>query len=249
MGSSFLKNNLNKIIPIGVAGIAVLVAGITWIKYGADYAAYDKRYEKEAAELKGKFAALPESVFIDNEYVSYDGGEVSDTKSKHANTVVLKAREEVCAPLSETKAQEYKTIDSEGFTEVITGLDRMGGALSFSVTLDTHSLSDVEIVMMTNWTDGTEYFALENITDYIKIQINKLDVKTEELELSDSRDEFTHLVLKDTNLVEGENTLTITTSAYNNLSNKNDFLYVMPDIRNVTFISDANMEKASDAAE
>ena len=139
---------------------------------------------------------------------------------------------------------------NDAFDEAISGLDRMGGAISFTVNVDEHSMSDIEICMMTNWHDGSgTYYGLENITDFIKIQINKLNVQTEDLELSDDRDEFTHLVLKDTNLVTGENVLTITTSAYNDKDNKNDFLYVMPNIRNVTFFSNAGMEKLVEEAE
>lgn len=246
---SFVKNNLTKVVVIGVSAIALIVAGTSFIVSAAQYAAYEKAYDKAAEDLKGKFASLPADVFIDDDYVSYDGAEVSGTKSAHTNCVVLGARDATVVPLSKNKAQTYVTIDSDGFTEAISGLDRMGGAISFTVNLDHYSLGDVEIAMMTNWTDGSTYHALGNITDYIKIQINKLDVKTEELELSDSRDEFTHLILQDTNLIEGENTLTITTSAYNNLANKNDFLYVMPNIRNVTFLSDANMEKVVEEVE
>ena len=170
--------------------------------------------------------------------------EQPSSKSSCSNAVVLGARDADVAPLSATTAEKYVEIEDDIFSEAISGLDRKGGAISFSVNAETHGMADVEIAMMTNWVDEKgEYHELENITDYIKIQINKLNVQTEELELTTSRDGFTSLILKGTNLVEGKNTLTLTTSAYNTYGNKDSVLYVMPDIRNVTYLCEAPIAK------
>ena len=236
-------NKLDKIVVLGAAGVAVLVAGIAFAVTGIQYAQYSKKYDAEAKELENKFARAPEEVFMDDEYVTFNGTNVADTKSAHGdNVVVLNARAAKVAPLSDTTAQTYVPTNDD-FEDAISGLNRKGGAISFTIEAENHSLGDIEIAFMTNWVDenGT-YHGLENITDYIKIQINKLDVKTEECELSDSREEWSHLILKDTNLIEGQNTLTITTSAYNSFGNKDDILYVMPDIRNVTFMADVGIE-------
>ncbi len=87
------------------------------------------------------------------------------------------------------------------------------------------------------------YFGLENITDYIKIHVNKLEVKTENVELDEDPDGFSSLILQKTRLLKGINTITISTGAYNNLANKNSYLYVMPEIRNMTVLTDTQVIK------
>ena len=89
------------------------------------------------------------------------------------------------------------------------------------------------------------YFALENITDYIKIHINKLELKTEKLELVDDSEGFSSLILQGTRLLKGINTITISTDAYNNLDNKDTYLYVMPEIRNMTVITSTEVIKST----
>lgn len=244
----FLNKHLTKIVVPVVALISIGVAGGVVLKDYNDYKAYETQYDKEAAELKGRFASLPEEVFIDDDYVTYSSvDEVASTKSSYSNAVILGARDADVAPLSATTAEKYVEIEDDVFSEAISGLDRKGGAISFSVTAEKHGMADIEIAMMTNWVDEKgEYHELENITDYIKIQINKLNVQTEELELTTDRDGFTSLILKGTNLVEGKNTLTLTTSAYNTYGNKDSVLYVMPDIRNVTYLCESPIAKIAD---
>ena len=60
----------------------------------------------------------------------------------------------------------------------------------------------------------------------------------------DSDREFHHLVLKNTYLIQGTNTLTITTEAYNpyhDNEQSNTILYIMPDIRNVAVMSEVGL--------
>lgn len=243
---SFIKKYAT---PLFIGAVAILALGaagtIMGVSY-SNYSAYEKSYDAQNAEQKGKYAALPEEVFIDDEYVIYNDNmdDIASTKSAYKNSVIMGARDAVVAPLSNTVAQTYVEIDDTNLGEAISGLDRKGGAISFTVTAEKHGMADIEIAMMTNWVDKAgNYYALPNITDYIKIQINKLNVKTEDCELSEDREGFTSLILKNTNLVEGANTLTLTTSAYNDKDNKNDFLYVMPDVRNVTFICESPIAK------
>lgn len=242
-----IKKHISTTIVIGVSVVAVAVAGITVVSDYAKYLAYERQYNEEAADLYNKFARLPEEVIVDNDYITYDDNNeaVDASKSSYSNSVILNARDCVVAPLSATTAETYVTIDGTHLGEAISGLNRKGGAISFSIEADDHGLADIEIAMMTNWFDSAQtYFELEKITDYIKIQINKLNVVAE-AGLSDSREEFTSLILKNANLVEGVNVLTITTSAYNDKDNKNNYLYVMPDIRNVTFLCESPIQEIS----
>ena len=87
------------------------------------------------------------------------------------------------------------------------------------------------------------YHGLENITDYIKIHVNKLELKTENVELNDDSEGFSSLILEGTRLLKGINTITISTDAYNGLDNKDTYLYVMPEIRNMTVITNTEVIK------
>ena len=87
------------------------------------------------------------------------------------------------------------------------------------------------------------YIGLDNLTDYIKIHVNKLELKTQDVGLSDDPEGFTSVILQKTRLLKGINTITISTDAYNSYANKNGYLYVMPDIRNMTVITDTNVIK------
>lgn len=243
---SFLSKHYPKIV-VGVIAVAcIAAAGIVVLKSKADYDAYLKEYEKNAEEIKASFPALPEKVEFDNEYVSYDaaGENVASTKSSFKGSLILYARDAKVAPLSESKKQEYKTMpnDDSKLAEYITGLDRMGGAITFTINTENYGMSDIEIAIRNNWVDGSGvYHAIENLSDKIKMQVNKLELKTEDLALGIERDGFQSLIFKNTFLMRGENTITFTTSAYNDLDNKNSVLYIMPDIRNLTVLTDVNI--------
>ena len=244
---SFLKKHLSLIVCVGIAIIALSVAGSAFLISHNHYVAYEKEFEKNAEEIKANFPSLPEEVFIDNGYVAYSNGEVASTKSKFKGSKIYSARDAVVLPLSNSKPQEYKKLDDDGnaLSEYITSLDRMGGAITFTINTANYGMSDIEIGMRTNWVDKSgNYHEIENLTDKIKIQVNKLEVTTEEVGLPEDREGFQSLILQNTFLMRGENTITFTTSAYNDLDNKDDVLYIMPDIRNLTVLTDVTIVEA-----
>ena len=243
---SFLSKHYGKIVIIGIAVVSLTIAGVTMIKSKLEYDAYLKEYEENAEKIKASFPALPEKVVIDNDYVTYDaaGENVTNSKSSYKKSMILYARDAAVAPLSTAKAQEYKTIegDDSKLAEYITGLDRMGGAITFTINTENYGMSDIEVAMRTNWCDKAGvYQEIENLTDKIKIQVNKLELKTEDIGLPDTRDGFQSVIMKNTFLIKGENTITFTTSAYNDTDSKDNCLYIMPDIRNLTVITDVSL--------
>ena len=255
----FLKKHTVGAFAIVVGVAAVAVAGINFLKFNADYDAYVKEYERMEEEVNSKFAKAPESVVIDNSFVTYADGKVSSTSSTFKKSYIFGARDAVINPLNVNKGAEYVTLDDNGnvLSECISGLDRMGGAINFNFTTDHYGYGDIEISMRTSLLDKqNNLVGLENITDYIKIQMNRMEVKTVELELETSTD-FTSLVLKNCFLLEGDNVVTFTTSAYNPINasgtgssdqgnNNTGVLYVMPEIRNLTVFTDVNIVIAED---
>ena len=248
---------MGKITGFAAAGLGVVavgVAGGTFLVSKSNYDHYEKSYNKGVEEVKANFPALPESVFIDNDFISYSGGEVSSSKSNFQNAYVygVSSKDVSIAPLNKDRAGKIEKLDENenALSEYYTGLDARGGAITFNINTEKYGTADIEIALRTNWVDEKgEYHELKNITDYIKIQINKLEVKTEEQELPADRESFTSLILKGTHLIPGLNTLTLTTSAYNDYGNKDNILYVMPDIRNVTVLTDTTIIQTSAEAE
>ncbi|MCQ2088208.1 MAG: hypothetical protein MJZ37_09135 [Bacilli bacterium] len=243
---NWVKNHIVSSFAI-VAGVAAIsVSAANFASHRGKYDDYLKDYEKNKEELKLKVPQLPNSVGIVDNFVTYGEDEISSSKSTYKNNYLYFATDATVAPLSKDVAEEIKKLDESDNSKLnnyITSLDRFGGAITFKIDAETAGYADIAIEMRTNWkNDKGEYLPYENITDQIKIQINKLDVKTEELELPAERDSFTTLVLKGTWLLEGNNTLTITSSAYNPYkSDSNKVLYVVPDIRNVAVITDATV--------
>ena len=236
------KSPINS-IAIGLAGLAVVAAGSVMIADRAKYAAYEDKYNKEQAELLATFPAKPKAVALDNDFLKFDedGGKVVKSKSKYKKDFTFYARDAAIAPANSDVAQEYVKIDDTYLGEAISGLDRKGGAVSFSILTKDHGYSDIDVALRTNWVDDDgKYVEMKDLSSYIKIQVNGLEVDASSIDLSDSR-EFSHFIMKDTFLLKGENTVTFTTSAYNPYKNKETYLYVMPDIRNLTVMTDVDV--------
>ena len=283
-----------------LAAAAIAVSSVAFYKSKTEYDAYEKEYDAGVEAVKASFPALPEKVFFDNNYISYNGGEVASSKSSYKNSYVYSARDAVVKPLSVDQGADYLELDEDenALSECISGLNRKGGAITFNIEVTAYGMSDIEIQMRTSWftyyvecsecyeefykseckyeesrewlcpacqqelkeagetlkyitkaEDIPEveptYIALENITDYIKIHINKLELKTENIELVDDPEGFSSLILQGTRLLKGINTITISTDAYNNLDNKDTYLYVMPEIRNMTVITNTEVIKST----
>lgn len=250
----FVKKHMIASFAIAVGVVAIAVAGINYAVSKAKYNDYLKDYEAMQEAVHSKVAKAPEKAYIDGDFVSYSGDSVSSTKSTYKNSYVFGAESAVINPLNKDKAGKLEKLDENNnkLSQYFTGLDEMGGAINFYFVTDHYGYADIEISMRTSLLDADgNKVALENVTDYIKVQMNKMEVKTEEAELDDS-DEFTSLVLEKCFLLEGENVVTLTTSAYNPINadssgssdagkTNSNILYVMPDIRNLTVFADVNV--------
>lgn len=225
--------------------VAVIVAGVFTLSHRGNFNDELAQYEAIQEVNKMKYPALPKKVIISNGYVTYGDDTIVSSQSSYENKYLYFAKDATVAPLSESVAEEYKKIDEtkeNKLNEYITSLDRFGGAITFKIEAAKAGYADVVVEMRTNWKNAEgEYLAYENITDNIKIQFNKLEIKTENMTLPADRNNFTSFVLQDVLLLEGINTLTITSSAYNPYkSDSNKILYIVPDIRNVAVM--ANVE-------
>lgn len=242
----WLKRHIVLVFVIIALPAAAIFSAVTLRNSKEEYDKYLVQYNKNKEEQYLKSAHLPKSIEIIDGYVTYGDDEITASKSSYKNNYLYFARDGVVAPLSEATAQEYKKIDPEGtgkLNEYISSLDRSGGEITYTIDADKAGFADIAIEMKSNWlNDKGEVIGYDNITDYIKIQFNKLEVKTNNIGLPEGGEDFTTVVFKDVNLLPGLNTLKFQTSEYNPYkTNENKILYIMPDIRNVSVMTQVNV--------
>ena len=222
----FVKKHLIASIAICVGVVALIVASVSFISSSVSYAQYGRRYESQKKELLANTPQFPEEVYRDNGYVTYDdaNSSVTSTKSSYENKYLLKVSD---AEISLEEGQPaYEKYASTSW-DVATGFTK-GGTITYKINTASNGLSDVDIYLGLG---EIKNVAIGNIIDFITIKINGLPVTTVDFDLPSSG-ELQQLVLKNTNLITGENTLEFATS----ISESDRF--IMPAIAAVTFITD-----------
>ena len=211
---------------------AAAVSGITFLNSKNNYDKYEKSYDEMKSKLLANVPQLPEEVIKDNEYVTYDddAGTVEDTKSPYKNSYLLDVHDAEIS-LDEGKP-EYVTLGETAW-EVATGF-KVGGSITYNIETDSNGMSDIDVYLGLG---EVKNVPIDNLIDFITIKVNGLSVTTVNFDLPKDGS-LQQLVLKNTNLIKGKNTLEFATSVSDG-SNANNF--IMPAIAAVTFITDANL--------
>ena len=223
----WMKKHIIASTAIVLGAVAVIVAGTAFIVTGAQYAKYSDDYEVKKKELLANTAQLPEEVFRDNNYVTYDDANksVSSTKSSYANTYLLTVAD---AEIDLDKGEPVMTTLGSTSWEVATGF-KSGGSMTYTINTASNGMSDVDVYLALG---EVKNVPIDNLIDFITIKINGLPVTTVDFDLP-SDGSLQQLVLKNTNLIKGENTLEFATSVSDGSNN-----FIMPAIAAVTFITD-----------
>ena len=225
---NFVKKHLISSIAILVGGTALLVAGISFLATYIGYTQYSKNYDEMKEKLLVNNPRPPEEIFKDNEYVTFDeNNKVVSSKSSYENAYVITARDAEIELDDGTPA--FATISGTSW-EAATGF-KNGGSITFSIDTATNGMSDIVVYLGMG---EVKNVTIDNVIDYITIKVNGLSVNTVDFALP-SDGSLQQLVLKETKLIEGENTLEFATS----VSDSNNF--VMPAIAAVTFFTDAEL--------
>ena len=226
---NFVKKHLISSIAILVGAVSVIVIGVSFLATYINYTQYSKNYDEMKEKLLVNNPRPPEEIFKDNEYVVYDNANktVTSSKSTYPNTYVLTARDAVI-DLDEG-SPAYATISGTSW-EAATGFKK-GGSITFSIDTATNGMSDIVVYLGMG---EVKNVTIDNLIDYITIKVNGLSVNTVDFALP-SDGSLQQLVLKETKLIEGENTLEFATS----VSDSNNF--IMPAIAAVTFFTDAEL--------
>ena len=226
---NFVKKHLISSIAILVGAVSVIVIGVSFLATYINYTQYSKNYDEMKEKLLVNNPRPPEEIFKDNEYVVYDNANktVTSSKSTYPNTYVLTARD-AAIDLDEG-SPAYATISGTSW-EAATGFKK-GGSITFSIDTATNGMSDIVVYLGMG---EVKNVTIDNLIDYITIKVNGLSVNTVDFALP-SDGSLQQLVLKETKLIEGENTLEFATS----VSDSNNF--IMPAIAAVTFFTDAEL--------
>ena len=226
---NFVKKHLISSIAILVGAVSVIVIGVSFLATYINYTQYSKNYDEMKEKLLVNNPRPPEEIFKDNEYVIYDNANktVTSSKSTYPNTYVLTARD-AAIDLDEG-SPAYATISGTSW-EAATGFKK-GGSITFSIDTATNGMSDIVVYLGMG---EVKNVTIDNLIDYITIKVNGLSVNTVDFALP-SDGSLQQLVLKETKLIEGENTLEFATS----VSDSNNF--IMPAIAAVTFFTDAEL--------
>ena len=211
---------------------AATVSGVSFLNSKNSYSSYEKSYDEMKSRLLANVAQPPEEIFKDNEFVTYDDaiGNAVSSKSSYANTYLMEARE-AQIDLDEGEP-EFATLGDTAW-EVATGFKK-GGSISYKIETTSSGMSDIDVYLGLG---EVKNVPIDNLIDFITIKVNGFAVVTEGFNLP-SDGSLQQLVLKNTNLVKGENKIEFATSVSDGSSANN---FIMPAIAAVTFITDVDL--------
>ena len=226
---SFVKQHMIISLAILLGAVVIIVSGVSFLSSYINYVNYSKSYDKMKSELLVNTPKPPEEVLRDNSYVVYDdaNGGITSTKSTYPNKYLLSARD---AEIELDGGQPgYATVSGTAW-EVATGFTK-GGSITYKLNAASYGMSDIDVYL-----GFGEYknVTIDNLIDYVSIKVNGFAVNTVGFDLP-SDGSLQQLVLKNTKLIAGENTLVFETTVS---SNDN---FVMPAIAAVTVITDVEL--------
>ena len=226
---SFVKQHIIISLAILVGAVVIIVTGVSFLASYVNYVNYSKSYDKMKAELLVNTPKPPEEVLRDNSYVVYDdaNGGITSTKSTYPNKYLLSARD---AEIDLDDGQPGYTTVSGTAWEVATGFTK-GGSITYKINAASYGMSDIDVYLGFGEYKNVQ---IDNLIDYVSIKVNGFSVNTVDFDLP-SNGSLQQLVLKNTKLITGENTLVFETTVS---SNDN---FVMPAIAAVTVITDVEL--------
>ena len=211
---------------------AAAVSGIVFLNSKNAYDSYEKSYDEMKSKLLANVAQPPEEVFKDNEYVVYDdeNASIDSTKSSYKSTYILSASDAV---IDLDEGEPEIVAFGETAWEVATGFKK-GGSITYKINTASYGMSDIDVYLGLG---EIKNVPIDNLIDFITIKINGFAVTTVNFDLPKDGS-LQQLVLKNTNLVKGENKIEFATSVGDGSSANN---FIMPAIAAVTFITDVEL--------
>lgn len=224
----FVKKHIVASVAICLGVVALVVSGTAFIVTAAQYDAYGKDYEAKKKVLLADMPQFPENVLRDNEYVTYDDASAAVTanKSSYKNAYLLKATD---AEIDLDKGEPSFVAHGDTAWEVATGF-KNGGSIKYTLNTASNGRADVDVYLGIG---EIKNVPIDNLIDFVTIKINGLPVNTVDFDIPKDGT-LQQLVLQNTNLIKGANTLEFATSVSDGSNN-----FIMPAIAAVTFMTDA----------
>ena len=211
---------------------AAAVSAITFINSKNSYDKYEKSYDEMKTKLLADVPQLPEEVFKDNAFVTYDDANksVTSSKSTYENTRLLSISD---AEIDLDEGEPTFAAFGDTAWEVAAGFKK-GGTITYKIEVTSNGMSDIDVYLGLG---EIKNIPIDNLIDFITIKVNGLSVTTVDFDLPNNGS-LQQLILKNTKLVKGENTLEFATSVSDGSSADN---FIMPAIAAVTFFTNADL--------
>lgn len=213
---TWILNHLRIILALIVFPITLLVIGGIMLNSYTSYQAYEKRYDAIDLDVRSQNPAAPKKIEFEDGFKSSLKNELS------FNATDMKVT---------TTQTEYLTGDYIDLTE-------KGGSIAFSLTLEEKSFVDVVFSVSSEYkttVDDNDVYGVENLLANANFIVNGETMEdVVDLPNSGNGPEFHKLAMVGFALPAGSVNVTISS-----VSGK---LKMMPQIQNVTFYANANLE-------
>ena len=221
---NWLINHLVLVVGILVLVIALGVWGGMVLKTNTDYKGYEKKYDENDLEVRSLYDAQPKRIEINDDYVSYNDGEIKSNKSGYKNAQNIKPDQ-----FNVTTTQDSYVTDA-GYVD----LTEKGGKIALKFTLEEKSFVDIAFVISSQNTykeNNEDKYGVKDLLSNVNFVINNQTME-DDINLPNSTGdapEWHHLVMVGFALPAGDVNVVIQSTSGKTA--------MMPQIKNIAFFS------------
>lgn len=221
---NWLINHLVLVVGILVLVIALGVWGGMVLKTNTDYKGYEKKYDENDLEVRSLYDAQPKRIEINDDYVSYNDGEIKSNKSGYKNAQNIKPDQ-----FNVTTTQDSYVTDA-GYVD----LTEKGGKIALKFTLEEKSFVDIAFVISSQNTykeNNEDKYGVKDLLSNVNFVINNQTME-DDINLANSTGEspeWHHLVMVGFALPAGDVNVVIQSTSGKTA--------MMPQIKNIAFFS------------
>ena len=221
---NWLINHLVLVVGILVLVIALGVWGGMVLKTNTDYKGYEKKYDENDLEVRSLYDAQPKRIEINDDYVSYNDGEIKSNKSGYKNAQNIKPDQ-----FNVTTTQDSYVTDA-GYVD----LTEKGGKIALKFTLEEKSFVDIAFVISSQNTykeNNEDKYGVKDLLSNVNFVINNQTME-DDINLVNSTGEspeWHHLVMVGFALPAGDVNVVIQSTSGKTA--------MMPQIKNIAFFS------------
>lgn len=238
-------------IPLTVTAIVLPVTSY------AEYGDYVRQYDAEVAATAAKQPQGPEYVYVDNEFATYDekGEFITASKSDFTGVYTVPAAD-FNLNYDKAAANTVITVYDPGVSDgtAVTNIGPKGGSIGYEFSTEAAGGADLDFVFSSELlgADGTTNLGTQGLGNYLSFTLNNIAVDTSQVVLPvrslaiKDRFNWQHVILRNVNLKEGNNSISIATGALNPFRFATGE-YVFPNFKNLTIFTDTPLSEGYSA--